>query len=271
MRFSGSAPDWPTSSNTPSRARTLRTATDRVRRELARRYQHMAHRSPAKLGERMLADAARGASTGLSGGRRVTTSGDSRSQADRSAARSRSASPRCPQPTKRMAARDRLSQLHRLSHTCVTGRREAMDEGGLELMPDAESAGDSAAVRSCRGASRSTEHWRPTGTARSAPGQLCARRSRSRVEAERRERGRQRAGVSRVEEEDLLVAEVLADRRQIGCYDGHAHGDVLKQLRREREAVEGCREVGDHADRRRPDAGGLPPGRGIHHSATRGR
>ena len=62
MRFSGSAPDWPMfGRNTPSRARKLRTATDRVGRELARRYQHMAHRSPAKLGERMLADAARGA------------------------------------------------------------------------------------------------------------------------------------------------------------------------------------------------------------------
>ena len=62
LSFSQSNPDWPTFGRTrPARARKSRKAASLVQRELSRRYQHLAHRRPAMLGERMLGDAAAGA------------------------------------------------------------------------------------------------------------------------------------------------------------------------------------------------------------------
>ena len=60
LPFSGSSPEWPTFGRSrPRRARKPRTAANLVRRELSRRYQYVAHRQPATLGETMLGDAAR--------------------------------------------------------------------------------------------------------------------------------------------------------------------------------------------------------------------
>jgi hypothetical protein len=62
LPFSGSTPEWPTFGRArPARARKLRKAASLVQRELSRRYQHLAHRRPPMLGERMLGDAAAGA------------------------------------------------------------------------------------------------------------------------------------------------------------------------------------------------------------------
>ena len=59
LSFAESNPDWPTFGRTrPARARKSRKAASLVQRELSRRYQHLAHRRPAMLGERMLGDAA---------------------------------------------------------------------------------------------------------------------------------------------------------------------------------------------------------------------
>ncbi len=59
LSFSASNPDWPTFvRERPARPRKSRKAAKLMRRELGRRYQRLAYRRPAMLGERMLGDAA---------------------------------------------------------------------------------------------------------------------------------------------------------------------------------------------------------------------
>src|SRR6516164_8637446 len=81
-----------------------------------------------------------------------------------------------------------------------------------------------------------------------SPRANCAGSRCARVTRDCAERRGERAGISRVEEKDLVIGEMLAQGRQIGAHEGYAERHVFEELRGQRKSVQPCREVGDHPD-----------------------